>query len=448
MPSIEITDQKRIVVLCDNEFWKAPRVNRTAVFLASTFGQLSVISGVTEPVAKRMEQFRNITIYRHRYFKPTYGEARVVKWATAIALGSDDRKVSLNGENRIRSLSKTLLISMFFLGWFLYLVVLNLSIVVRFIGLVGDLYYANDLDTLLAGYLLTRLHRARLIYDAHELYPDLAETSPDFYRFLLKKVEGYLARRADAVITVNDPIAEILQDRHRLERKPTVVLNCPPFQPVPERVNASLPLYKVLYHGLYLPGRNLEGLVLSMRYVENAQLYLRGYGMLEGTLRRIVDQNGLRDKVIFLAPVPMSELVPKAAEFDIGIVPYPGNPLNLNSYFCGPNKVFEYLMAGLALAVSDLPELRKIVDQYDVGIVFDPDSPRDIARALAELTEESLQRMQANALAAARETFNFEREAEKLHRVIQGIGFSAVHSDHCEGAVSRLGREEDAGQIQ
>jgi glycosyltransferase involved in cell wall biosynthesis len=418
MSSAEITDQKHIVVLVNNEFWKDPRVNRTVVFLASTFRQISVISGVTEPVAKRREQFGNIAIHRHRFFKPTYGEARVVKWATAIASGSDDMNVSLNGENRIRSLGKTLLRSMFFLGWFLYLVVLNLSIVIRYRGLVGDLYYANDLDTLLAGYLLARLHRARLIYDAHELYPDLFETGPDFYRFLLKKLEGYLTRRTDAVVTVNDSIAEILQDRHRLGRKPTIVLNCSPFQPVSERFNASHPPYKVLYQGLYLPGRNLEGLVLSMRYVENAQLYLRGYGILEETLKRIVDQNGLHDKVVFLAPVPMSELVPKAVEFDIGIVPYPGNPLNLNSYFCTPNKVFEYMMAGLALAVSDLPELKKIVDQYEVGITFDPDDPNDIARALAELTEESLQRMQANALAAAQGTFNFEHEAEKLHRVI------------------------------
>jgi len=430
MSSVEIIGQKHIVVLGDNEFWKAPRDNRTTVFLASTFGRVSFISGVTEPVAKKREQFGNITIYRHRYFKPTYGEARVVKWATAVALGSDDRNISLlNGESRIRSLSKTLLRNMFFLGWFLYLVVLNFSIVIRFIGLVGDLYYANDLDTLLAGYLLARLHRARLIYDAQELYPDLAETGPDFYRFLLKKLEGFLAPRNDAVITVNDSIAEILQDRYRLERKPTVVLNCPPFQPVPERVKASRPPYKVLYQGLYLPGRNLEGLVLSMRYVENAQLYLRGYGILEEALRRIVDQNGLHDKAAFLAPVPMSELVPKAAEFDIGIVPYPGNPLNLNSYFCAPNKVFEYMMAGLALAVSDLPELGKIVDQYKVGITFAPDDPHDIARALAGLTEESLQKMQDNALAAARETFNFEHEAEKLRRVIQGIGFPAVYSD-------------------
>jgi glycosyltransferase involved in cell wall biosynthesis len=430
MSSVEITDQKHIVVLVNNEFWKDPRVSRTVFFLVSTFGRISVISGVTEPVAKRREQLGNIVIHRHRFFKPTYGQARVVKWATAIASGSDDMNVSLNGENKIHSLSKTLLRSMLYWSWLLYLVILNLSIVIRFIGLGGDLYYANDLDTLLAGYLLARLHRARLTYDAHELYPDLFETGPASYRFLLKKLEGYLAWRSDAMITVNDSIAGILQDRHRLEQKPTVVLNCPPFQPVPERVSASHPPYKVLYHGLYLPGRNLEGLVLSMQYAENTQLYLRGYGILEEALRRIVDQNKLHDKVVFLAPVPMNEMVQKAAEFDIGIIPYPGNPLNLNSYFCAPNKVFEYMMAGLALAVSDLPELRKIVDQYKVGITFDPDDPNDIALALAELTEESLQRMQANALASAWEIFNFEHEAEKLRRVIQGIGFFNAHSDH------------------
>jgi len=172
---------------------------------------------------------------------------------------------------------------------------------------------------------------------------------------------------------------------------------------------------------MYLPGRNLEGLVLSMQYVEDARLYLRGYGVLEELLKQIVDQHRLHDKVFLLDPVPMAELISQAAEFDIGIVPYPGNALNLNSYYCTPNKAFEYMMAGLALAVSDLPELKRIVNECEVGITFDSSDPKSLGQALRELTKESLQQMQVNASTAARETFNFELEAQKLRRVIQNL---------------------------
>jgi len=415
-------DKKHLVTIVNNEFLKDPRVHRTIFSLTDTFGQISVVSGVPHPIRKKQEHLKNIVIYRHRFFKPNFGGARIVKWATVVAVGSKATGISPeNSKNKPTRICSSLLRNILFLGWFTYLLMMNLVIVIRYRGIAGSLYYANDLDTLLAGYLLSRLHRARLIYDAHELYSDLFETGPKLYRLLLNRLEGSLARKADAVITVNDSIAEILQARHDLPQKPTVLLNCPPLQPGPTRTHFPRLPYKILYHGMYLPGRNLEGLVLSMQYVEDARLYLRGYGVLEELLKQIVDQHRLHDKVFLLDPVPMAELISQAAEFDIGIVPYPGNALNLNSYYCTPNKAFEYMMAGLALAVSDLPELKRIVNECEVGITFDSSDPKSLGQALRELTKESLQQMQVNASTAARETFNFELEAQKLRRVIQNL---------------------------
>ncbi len=414
-----MANPKHLIIIVNNEFWKDPRVNRTARALANIFEQITLLCSVTQPITQKQEQFNNLLIYRHRLFKPTYGQSRLTKWATALATKSGSADVSApkketgGWQNGVRAI--------LFLGWFVYVLFLNLMIVVRYRHVKGDLYYANDLDTLLAGYLLSKWHHAKLIYDAHELYPDLFETGPKLYRALLNKLEGYLARQAELVITVNESIAEILQQRHHLKQKPMVLLNCPAFEAVPVRGQPSRRPYKLLYHGVYLPGRNLEGLVLSMQYVTNATLYLRGYGISEELLRQLVTQTNLQDKVIFLEPVPMGDLVSSATEFDIGIVPYPGNANNLNSYYCTPNKIFEYMMSGLALVVSDLPELRQIVTQYQVGVTFNPDTPQGLGEVLRNLTDESLAQMQHHALTVAQTTFNFERESQHLLDKIKEI---------------------------
>ncbi len=416
-----MANSKHLVIIVNNEFWKDPRVNRTARALANVFERITLLCSVTQPITQPQEQFKNLLIYRHRLFKPTYGQSRLTKWATALATKSSAADVATPKKE---SIWQNGVRAILFLGWFVYVLFLNFLIVARYRHVKGDLYYANDLDTLLAGYLLSKWHRAKLVYDAHELYPDLFETGPKLYRALLNKLEGYLARRAELVITVNESIAEILQQRHHLKQQPMVLLNCPAFEAVPARGQPSRRPYKLLYHGVYLPGRNLEGLILSMQYVTNAILYLRGYGISEELLRQLVRQTNLQDKVIFLEPVPMGELVSSATEFDIGIVPYPGNSNNLNSYYCTPNKIFEYMMSGLALVVSDLPELRRIVTQYQVGVMFNPATPQGLGEALAHLTAESLTEMQQRALTTAQTTFNFEQESQHLLSKIKEIWFS------------------------
>ena len=133
---------------------------------------------------------------------------------------------------------------------------------------------------------------------------------------------------------------------------------------------------------------------------------------------------GLEGRVHFLAPAHPARLVESLAGFDVGVVPY--RPTTLNNRLCLPNKVFEYLQAGLALAVSTLPELRLLMNVTGAGELFDPDSPEDIARAINALTCDAgrLQALKARARAAgARFTWEAQGEPQLLacYRELVGL---------------------------
>lgn len=409
---------KSMIVLVNNEFDSDPRVNRGVTASSKFFDQITVLSGMPQLKDRKTTHQENITILRHYYYKPNFSKSNLVKNALAVAMGSDQPGAEDNTvAEKLSSLIRTLL----FLGWFVYMFGMNLWIFLRRAGMRADIIYANDYDTLLAGYLMSRIGHAVLIYDSHELYSDLLEDSPRIYKRLIEFFEGALARKAAVVITVNNPIAKILETRYHLASPPIVIYNTPYYQSADGRSDAPNPPYKLLYHGMYLPGRNLDDLIISMQEVENFHLYFRGYGVLEESLRSLVKQLGLQSKVTFLERVTMQELVSTAKDFDMGIVPYPGSQKQLNSYYCTPNKIFEYMMAGLALAVSDLPVLREIVTTHGVGVVFDTASPAQMAATLNRITRQDLIRMKASALKAARETYNFEQESAKLIKIYQDI---------------------------
>jgi glycosyltransferase involved in cell wall biosynthesis len=113
-------------------------------------------------------------------------------------------------------------------------------------------------------------------------------------------------------------------------------------------------------------------------------------------------------------PVPMADLVSAASEADVGVVPY--TAYSPGYYYASPNKLFEYMFAGLAIAVSNLPVLEKIVRDHDLGVVFDPADPKHIAEQLNALVGNParLRACRENATCVARNRYNWDHEGGKL----------------------------------
>jgi len=260
--------------------------------------------------------------------------------------------------------------------------------------------HAHDFATLAAGRMLAR-DGARLVYDAHEIYADQEPDAPRLDRALIRLIEGPLARRADAVVTVSEPIADELRESLRLPAAPLVVLSCPPRTDVEPAPRGEGPLL-ALYQGAMGPGRPLEDLEVAARHGKGVRVIARVPGApdLEGVERA--------------EPVEPSELVLAAAQCHVGLVI--NRPVTRNDELVLPNKLFEYLMAGLAVVVPRLPGLAPLVESAGIGLTYEPGRPEKLGEALTELARdhERLAEMRARARRLALERFNAESQLPSL----------------------------------
>src|SRR5262249_54769697 len=126
---------------------------------------------------------------------------------------------------------------------------------------------------------------------------------------------------------------------------------------------------------------------------------------------RLATEAAFAGRVILVRPVPMTELVARATEFDVGLFALP-NYSRQNVYVL-PNKFFEYAMAGLALVVSDLPEMTRLLRQHDLGRLIGALTPQSIAEAINGLDRSAIERYKANALVAAK-LLNWQVEGGKF----------------------------------
>jgi glycosyltransferase involved in cell wall biosynthesis len=170
----------------------------------------------------------------------------------------------------------------------------------------------------------------------------------------------------------------------------------------------------VLYHGAYFPHRGLEQVIEAAGQLPGVEFVFRGVGAHEAVLRQHAADRGLESRVRFLPPVPVQELIGHAAACDVGLNPFV--PVCANTACALPNKFFEYMAAGLALASTDLVEMRNLTHRHRLGVLFPAAEPNAIAGSLRELLadEAGLEACRRNAHEAARAEYHWERERGKL----------------------------------
>jgi glycosyltransferase involved in cell wall biosynthesis len=267
----------------------------------------------------------------------------------------------------------------------------------------ADVWLANDWTMLSVARRLAEEKGGVYTYDTHEL---ATEEFGDRFRWrfwkrpLVRGIERRSIGGAAVISAVSEGIAKRLQDLYSLPRLPVVIRNTPAFESAPFRPTAAPT--RVLYHGIVTPGRGLEATIDSVAaWRPEFNLTLRGPGEAHylDALRRRIGERGLADRVALAPPVPMTALVREAAAFDLGFFALPRS--SRHNEFALPNKFFEYVMAGLALCVSDLPEMARLVRDYELGVTFPSIDPEAIAAAVNALDPESIDRYKGNALAAA-----------------------------------------------
>jgi len=203
-----------------------------------------------------------------------------------------------------------------------------------------------------------------------------------------------------------------------------VVRNVPPRLPVSvrkTREELGLPAGKKI---LIMQGsginvqRGAEEMVEAMQWVEDAILLLVGGGDVVETLKRMVDERGISHKVMFKGRMPYLELMQYTRNADLGLSL--DKPLSINYRLSLPNKIFDYLNAGIPVLASPLVEVKKIIEQYQVGDFIPNHQPKMMADKINEifLHDHWLVKWRANAKKAAEE-LNWENESTILKKVYQ-----------------------------
>ena len=282
-----------------------------------------------------------------------------------------------------------------------------------------DVILANDLDTLLPAFLVSKLRGKELVYDSHEYFTEAEGlTGRGFQKKVWLSIERFVFPKLKRVYTVNESIASIYRDLYNV--KVDVVRNIPRISHLEpsDRSVLNLPIDKniIILQGAYLdPDRGGKEALQSMAFLENAVLVIIGSGREMPLLKQLAGQPEFSSKVIILDKMPADKLRMYTQVADLGLSL--DKPLHLNYKLSLPNKLFDYIHAGIPVVVSDLPELRRVIKSYNVGWLVAAVEPRQIAQTIQyALQSEELKEKKANCIKAATE-LNWENEEKVLKRI-------------------------------
>lgn len=236
------------------------------------------------------------------------------------------------------------------------------------------------------GVFLKLLFRARLVYDAHEL-----ETEVEGLRGLRQKLSRVVERccipAVDLTITVGPMIRDWYRERYQVENV-VAVLNCPVFRAVKRRgrlreeLGISPQQRICLYQGALCSGRGIELLLESFKLSDDNSVVLvcMGYGELEYVVKDAATRSS---RIYYLPAVPPALVLEYTVDADVGFALIENTCLSY--YFCLPNKLFEYAMAGIPVISSPLPEMTGLMAEYGIGAVIGDSTPAAVERALQEI---------------------------------------------------------------
>jgi glycosyltransferase involved in cell wall biosynthesis len=302
---------------------------------------------------------------------------------------------------------------------------------------VADVYHGHDLSGLEPAASAASRTGGTLVYDSHEIFLESGSNAhrPRLLKAILARRERRLARRAAALVTVNESLSADL-GRRLSPRRTVVVHNCPakwdPPTPRPDLIRQATGIAPgeriALYHGGFSAHRGLEELAASILRpgLERTHAVYLGYGSQRAMLAELAADERYGGRLHVLGAVPPDELLPWVASADVGIVAI--QPSTRNHLLSTPNKLFECLAAGLPVVVSDFQEMRAIVlddPRGSLGEVCRPDDVDDLARAMRailDLPGDDAEILRARCLQVAHERWNWETEVEGLLRLYADLG--------------------------
>ena len=250
--------------------------------------------------------------------------------------------------------------------------------------------HCNDLDTLGVLFFLSREFNERIIYDAHELFPEMYPINSIRYKFW-NILEKQLIKRIKTIIIPELNRSIYFKKKYKLDRIPYIINNFPKYKIIkPKDIKGELFLSKndilLTYSGRFGPDREIDVIIESLKFLPN-NFYLVLVGFADNkdyleTLCNFIKDLEVTNRVIFYGKISPEEIISTIAGCDIGLAFYKNN--NINNYFCASGKVFDYIMAGLKLISNEYPSL-KFLKEYNFVRLINEISPRIIAETAMDI---------------------------------------------------------------
>jgi glycosyltransferase involved in cell wall biosynthesis len=253
----------------------------------------------------------------------------------------------------------------------------------------SQLLVSNDLDTLMPNYFVSRLRSKPLIYDSHEYFTETPElVNRPWVQGVWKRIERNIVPKLGFIITVNESIAGLFERDYKINayvvRNIPVSLNGHGINK--SRAELGLPPDKKI---LVLQGsginiqRGAEELVEAMLFLPDVFLMIIGDGDVIPELKQMVGKYHIEDRVMFLPRMPYEEMMAYTRHANLGLTL--DKDTNINYRYSLPNKLFDYIHATVPVVATPLPEVKKIVETYKIGICIDASTPETLAAEIRNI---------------------------------------------------------------
>jgi glycosyltransferase involved in cell wall biosynthesis len=334
------------------------------------------------------------------------------------SLAKQGQKITILGRKRKNSLplnigwAKTVRFRLMFHKGPLFYAFINLRLFLYLYFSGFDVFVANDLDTLPANFLAARLKRKKLVYDSHEYFTEVPElVARKRIKHIWELIEKRIVPKIAYASTVCYSIAMAYQEKYHVPFE--VIRNAAEFREKPDNDKGESSEKKIIYQGVLNIGRGIELAIDAMEHLENIKLLIIGDGDIVNELKQRVKNRKLEEKIKFTGRKSREEVYVYTRQASLGISLEEN--LGLNYYYALPNKLFDYIQARIPVIVSDLPEMKEIVEHYRIGGILTERTPEALAEKIKQMlqNDETVKFWKTNLDKAARE-LNWENEERKL----------------------------------
>lgn len=286
-------------------------------------------------------------------------------------------------------------------------------------------YYACDLYSLPVASDMKKSMRfvgaySKMFYDSREVYSQLGPLSGhSLKQALISKIEKMYISNADKIVTSGKMDSEYLATYFKHETPYVEILNLPPFQ-IPNETNllrlkSKLPeeTLILIYQGMILKGRGLKLAINAVSKMENVHLFIVGGGEYYQDLAKYVMENYLQKKVTFTGRVPYARLLEITSSADVGLCLF--EPVSISYEYALPNKLFEYIMAGIPTIATDLPQIRTIIMKEKIGLIVDKElRVNDIIAKIEEMRDLENRKTMIEQCKLVSKDYSYESQTDKI----------------------------------